>query len=69
LFRKAVKERVNKEPYVTSYNQLQPFTIKPINGREITKGGCDHWMIVENPEAIDNALANFLDTIKNMLHV
>ncbi|MDQ3840890.1 MAG: alpha/beta hydrolase, partial [Thermoproteota archaeon] len=29
--------------------------------------GCDHWMIVENPEAVDKALANFLDKIKNML--
>jgi pimeloyl-ACP methyl ester carboxylesterase len=27
-------------------------------------GGCDHWMIVENPEAVDKALAQFLDTIK-----
>jgi pimeloyl-ACP methyl ester carboxylesterase len=26
--------------------------------------GCDHWMIVENPEAVDKALAEFLDTIK-----
>jgi 3-oxoadipate enol-lactonase len=25
---------------------------------------CDHWMIVENPEALDKALAEFLDTIK-----
>jgi pimeloyl-ACP methyl ester carboxylesterase len=25
---------------------------------------CDHWMIVENPEAVDKALAEFLDTIK-----
>lgn len=31
--------------------------------------GCDHWMIVENPEALDRALAEFLDTIKNMLSV
>ncbi len=31
--------------------------------------GCDHWMIVENPEAVDNALAEFLDNIKNMLAV
>jgi 3-oxoadipate enol-lactonase len=30
---------------------------------------CDHWMIVENPEALDRALAEFLDTIKNMLSV
>jgi pimeloyl-ACP methyl ester carboxylesterase len=27
--------------------------------------GCDHWMIVENPEAVDKALAEFLDIIKN----
>ena len=26
--------------------------------------GCDHWMIVENPEAVDEALGEFLDTIK-----
>ncbi len=26
--------------------------------------GCDHWMIVENPEAVDKALEEFLDTIK-----
>jgi pimeloyl-ACP methyl ester carboxylesterase len=26
--------------------------------------GCDHWMIVENPEAVDKALAEFLDTIR-----
>jgi 3-oxoadipate enol-lactonase len=26
--------------------------------------GCDHWMIVENPEAVDKALGEFLDTIK-----
>ena len=25
---------------------------------------CDHWMIVENPEAVDEALGEFLDTIK-----
>lgn len=25
---------------------------------------CDHWMIVENPEALDEALGEFLDTIK-----
>jgi 3-oxoadipate enol-lactonase len=25
---------------------------------------CDHWMIVENPEAVDKALGEFLDTIK-----
>jgi 3-oxoadipate enol-lactonase len=25
---------------------------------------CDHWMIVENPEAVDEALSEFLDTIK-----
>ena len=25
---------------------------------------CDHWMIVENPEAVDDALGEFLDTIK-----
>ncbi len=25
---------------------------------------CDHWMIVENPEAVDEALGRFLDTIK-----
>jgi pimeloyl-ACP methyl ester carboxylesterase len=25
---------------------------------------CDHWMIVENPEAVDKALAEFSDTIK-----
>jgi pimeloyl-ACP methyl ester carboxylesterase len=29
--------------------------------------GCDHWMIVENPEAVDNALAEFLDTIKILI--
>jgi pimeloyl-ACP methyl ester carboxylesterase len=27
--------------------------------------GCDHWMIVENPEAVDKALAESLDMIKN----
>jgi 3-oxoadipate enol-lactonase len=27
--------------------------------------GCDHWMIVENPEAVDKALTEFLDAIKN----
>jgi pimeloyl-ACP methyl ester carboxylesterase len=32
-------------------------------------GGCDHCMIAEKPEAVDNALAEFLDTIKNMLPV
>jgi 3-oxoadipate enol-lactonase len=26
--------------------------------------GCDHWMIVENPEAVDEALSEFLDTIR-----
>jgi 3-oxoadipate enol-lactonase len=26
--------------------------------------GCDHWMIVENPEAVDEALSEFLGTIK-----
>jgi pimeloyl-ACP methyl ester carboxylesterase len=26
---------------------------------------CDHWMIVENPEAVDKALAQFLDIIRN----
>jgi 3-oxoadipate enol-lactonase len=26
--------------------------------------GCDHWMIVENPEAVDKALTEFLDAIK-----
>lgn len=25
---------------------------------------CDHWMIVENPEAVDEALGEFLDTVK-----
>jgi pimeloyl-ACP methyl ester carboxylesterase len=25
---------------------------------------CDHWMIVENPEAVDEALGEFLDAIK-----
>jgi 3-oxoadipate enol-lactonase len=25
---------------------------------------CDHWMIVENPEAVDEALGEFLDSIK-----
>jgi 3-oxoadipate enol-lactonase len=25
---------------------------------------CDHWMIAENPEAVDEALGEFLDTIK-----
>ena len=25
---------------------------------------CDHWMVVENPEAVDEALGEFLDTIK-----
>lgn len=25
---------------------------------------CDHWMIVENPEAVDETLGEFLDTIK-----
>ena len=25
---------------------------------------CDHWMIVENPEAVDEAFGEFLDTIK-----
>jgi 3-oxoadipate enol-lactonase len=25
---------------------------------------CDHWMIVENPDAVDEALGEFLDTIK-----
>ena len=25
--------------------------------------GCDHWMIVENPEAVDKALTEFLDII------
>jgi 3-oxoadipate enol-lactonase len=29
--------------------------------------GCDHWMIVENPEAVDKALAEFLDTIKVLI--
>src|SRR5215211_6983920 len=25
---------------------------------------CDHWMIVENPKAVDKALAEFLDTLR-----
>ena len=25
--------------------------------------GCDHWMIDENPEAVDRVLAEFLDII------
>lgn len=29
--------------------------------------GCDHWMIAENPEAVDKALAEFLDTIKVLI--
>jgi pimeloyl-ACP methyl ester carboxylesterase len=29
--------------------------------------GCDHWMIVENPEAVDKALSEFLDTIKVLI--
>jgi pimeloyl-ACP methyl ester carboxylesterase len=27
--------------------------------------GCDHWMIVENPGAVDKVLSEFLDSIKN----
>jgi 3-oxoadipate enol-lactonase len=26
---------------------------------------CDHWMIVENPEAVDEALGKFLDTLRS----
>lgn len=26
--------------------------------------GCNHWLIVENPEAVDKAHAEFLDTSK-----
>jgi hypothetical protein len=26
--------------------------------------GCDHWLIVENPGAVDKTPAEFLDTIK-----
>jgi pimeloyl-ACP methyl ester carboxylesterase len=29
--------------------------------------GCDHWLIVENPEAVDKAPAEFLDTIKVLI--
>ncbi|HKI07739.1 MAG TPA: hypothetical protein VKA09_05040 [Nitrososphaeraceae archaeon] len=29
--------------------------------------GYDHWLIVENPEAVDKALAEFLDTIKVLI--
>ena len=36
---------------------IPDFEIKVIDG-------CDHWMIVENPEAVDKALAEFLDTIR-----
>jgi pimeloyl-ACP methyl ester carboxylesterase len=28
---------------------------------------CDHWLIVENPEAVDKAHAGFLDTIKVLI--
>jgi pimeloyl-ACP methyl ester carboxylesterase len=26
--------------------------------------GCDHWLIVENPDELDKALENFLDIVK-----
>jgi pimeloyl-ACP methyl ester carboxylesterase len=29
--------------------------------------GCDHWMIVENPDAVDKALTEFLGTIKVLI--
>jgi 3-oxoadipate enol-lactonase len=29
--------------------------------------GCDHWMIVENPAAVDKALAEFLDTLRILI--
>jgi pimeloyl-ACP methyl ester carboxylesterase len=29
--------------------------------------GCDHWLIVENPEAVDKAPAGFLDIIKVLI--
>ena len=29
--------------------------------------GCDHWLIVENSEAVDKAPAEFLDTIKVLI--
>ena len=29
--------------------------------------GCDHWLIVENSEAVDKAPAEFLDTIEVLI--
>jgi hypothetical protein len=31
--------------------------------------GCDHWLIVENPGAVDKAPAEFLDTIKVLIRI
>ncbi len=31
--------------------------------------GCDHWLIVENSEAVDKAPAEFLDTIKVLVRI
>ena len=31
--------------------------------------GCDHWLIVENSEAVDKAPAEFLDTIKVLIRI
>jgi pimeloyl-ACP methyl ester carboxylesterase len=43
-------------------------TKKDISNLEIRViDGCDHWLIVENPEAVDKAPAEFLDTIKVLI--
>jgi pimeloyl-ACP methyl ester carboxylesterase len=56
----AKDDRVFLKPMQDMKKDIPNLEVKVIDG-------CDHWMIVENPDAVDKALTEFLGIIKVLI--